>query len=201
VYGRGRAGDSPRSINPGPILARISFVATTSPDIRHTDQPRKPGVQKLLTLFAAGPGRSRRPLDLAATAAFAAGGVLLIWSAYIHFHLWDEADGYRTIATIGPLFLVQSIAGLVIGLGVVVVRRLWAAVIGIGFALTTIAGFLVTVAVGLFGFKDSWLAPFAKQAFIIEVVAVAVLIAAAALCLVGSVPRARTGTTPAGTAT
>jgi hypothetical protein len=158
-------------------------------------------VHKLLSLLAAGPGRSRRPLDLAATVAFAAGGVLLIWSAYIHFHLWAEPNGYRTIATIGPLFLVQSVAGLVIGVGVVVVRRLWAAIIGIGFALVTIAGFLVTVANGLFGFKDSWLAPFATQAFIVEVVAAAVLAAAGALCLAGSVPHARTGTTPAGTAT
>jgi ABC-type nitrate/sulfonate/bicarbonate transport system permease component len=83
----------------------------------------------------------------------------------------------------------------------VAIRRLWAAVIGIGFALTTIAGFLLSVAVGLFGFKDSWLAPYAKQAFTIEILAVVVLIAAGALCLVGSVPRARAGTTPAGTAT
>jgi hypothetical protein len=155
----------------------------------------------LRAILAAGPGRSRRPLDLAATAGFAVGGALLVWSAAIHFHLWDEADGYRSIATIGPLFLLQSIAGLLIGVGVVAVRRLWAAVIGIGFALTTIAGFLVTVAVGLFGFKDSWLAPFAKQAFVIEILAVVVLAAAAALCLVGSSPRARAGITPAGTAT
>ena len=142
-----------------------------------------------------------RPVDLAATVAFAVGGALLIWSAFIHFHLWSEADGYRTIPTIGPLFLLQSVTALIIGLGVVAVRRLWAAVIGFGFALTTIAGFLVSVASGLFGFKDSWLAPYAKQAFAIEVLALAVFIAAAALCLVGSVSRARTSTTPVGTAT
>jgi hypothetical protein len=138
---------------------------------------------------------------VAATAAFAAGGALLVWSAYIHFHLWGETDGYRSIPTIGPLFLLQSISGLLIGIGVVAVRRLWAAVIGVGLALTTIAGFLITVAVGLFGFKDSWLAPFAKQAFVIEILAAVVLAAAAALCLVGSSPRARAGITPAGTAT
>jgi hypothetical protein len=148
-----------------------------------------------------GPGRSRRPVDLAATAAFAVGGVLLIWSASIHFHLWDEADGYRSIPTVGPLFLVQSITGLVIGIGVLALRRVWAAVVGFGFALTTIAGFLLSVARGLFGFKDSWLAPFAKQAFTIELLAAAVLIIAAALCVVGSVPYSRAGTTPAGTAT
>lgn len=158
-------------------------------------------MDKLRALLVVGPGRSRRPVDLGATAAFAVGGALLIWSAFIHFHLWSETDGYRAIPTIGPLFLLQSITALIIGIGVVAIRRLWAAVIGIGFALTTIAGFLLSVAVGLFGFKDSWLAPDAKQAFTIEILAVVVLIAAAALCLVGSVPRARAGTTPAGTAT
>jgi hypothetical protein len=158
-------------------------------------------MRTLRTLLAVGPGRSRHPLDLAATAAFVVGGALLIWSAYIHFHLWNESNGYRSIPTIGVLFLLQSIAGLIIGIGLVVVRRLWAAIIAIGFALSTIAGFLLSVARGLFGFKDSWLAPFAKQAFTIEVIAVVVLIAAAALCLVGSVPDARTGTTPAGNAT
>ncbi len=158
-------------------------------------------MHKLWTLLVTGPRRSRRPVDLAATAAFALGGALLIWSAYVHFHLWSETDGYRSIPTIGPLFLLQSIAGLVIGIGVVVIRRLWAAVIGIGFALSTIAGFLLSVAVGLFGFKDSWLAPFAKEAFTIEILAVAALVAAAVLCLVGTVPHARAGSTPAGTST
>jgi hypothetical protein len=158
-------------------------------------------MHKLWTLLALGPGRSRRPVDLAATVTFAIGGVLLLWSAYTHFHLWSETDGYRSIPTIGPLFLLQSIAGLLIGIGVVVVRRLWAAVVGIGFALSTIAGFLLSVAVGLFGFKDSWLAPFAKQAFVIEILVVVALVAAATLCLVSSVPRARAGTTPVGTAT
>jgi hypothetical protein len=159
------------------------------------------GMDKLRALLVIGPGRSRRPVDLGATAAFAVGGALLIWSAFIHFHLWSETDGYRSIPTIGPLFLLQSITALIIGIGVVAIRRLWAAVIGMGFAVTTIAGFLLSVAIGLFGFKDSWLAPYAKQAFTIEVLAVVVLIAAAALCLVGSVPHARAGSTPAGTAT
>ena len=158
-------------------------------------------MDKVRAVLTAGPGRSRRPLDLAATVLFVIGGALLIWSAAVHFHLWSETDGYRTIPTIGPLFLLQSIAGLVIGIGVVVVRRLWAAVIGLGFALSTIAGFLLSVGIGLFGFKDSWLAPFAKEAFTIEILAAVFFVAAAVLCLVGSVPHARAGTTPAGTAT
>jgi hypothetical protein len=187
--------------NPERAPARIPAVAAISPDIQRQERLRMPHMHKLRAMLVLGPGRSRRPLQLATTAAFVLGGVLLIWSAYVHFHLWGEADGYRTIPTIGPLFLLQSIAGLVIGIGIVAVRRLWAALIGIGFALSTIAGFLLSVAVGLFGFQDSWLAPFAKEAFIVELLAAVVLVAAAALCLVGSVPYRRAGSTPAGSAT
>ncbi len=86
----------------------------------------------LRAVLGAGPGRSRQPVDLAATAAFVFGGALLLWSAYIHFHLWNEPDGYRSIPTIGPLFLLHSVSAPIIGVGAVVLRRLWAAVIGLG---------------------------------------------------------------------
>jgi hypothetical protein len=162
---------------------------------------QKDTLQKAYGLARRGPGRSLRPLDLVTAAAFLVCGVLLLWSAYIHFHLWGEMDGYRSIPTIGPLFLLQSIAGLVIGLGVIVVRQMWAAVIGFGFVLLTIAGFLGSVARGLFGFKDSWLAPYAKQAFTIEVIAAALFVVAAALCLVKSAPRVRPDPSPTGRTT
>jgi hypothetical protein len=134
-----------------------------------------------LGFLTRGPGRSRRVRDLVTDLVFAVGGALLVWSAAIHYHLWD--DGYRSIATIGPLFLLQFIAGLVIGVGVVVVRRLWAALLAIGFALSTLAGFLLSVTHGLFGFQETWLAPFAQQAFALEIAAVVVLGLAAVLCL------------------
>jgi hypothetical protein len=139
----------------------------------------------------------RRADGRAATACYVAGGLLLVWTAGVHFHLWAETDGYRTIPTIGPLFLLQSIAGIVIGAGVVVLRRVWAAAVGAGFAVATLAGFLVSVSRGLFGFQDSWLAPYAKEAFAVEVAAAALLIAAAVLCLWAPV-QAGTGSSPAG---
>ena len=141
------------------------------------------GVPPWTVVLSRGPRLSRRPLDVLGTATFVLGGLLLIWSASIHFHLWGETDGYRSIPTIGWLFLLQSIAGAVIGVGLIAVRRLWAALIGAGFALSTLAGFLVSVAHGLFGFKDSWMAPFAQEAFGVELAAAAVLIGAAVLCL------------------
>jgi len=61
----------------------------------------------------------------------------------------------------------------------------WVAIGGIGFAVSTMAGFLLSVLLpnGLFNFKESWLAPFAKQAFGIEIATAVVLVVAAALCL------------------
>jgi hypothetical protein len=148
----------------------------------------------LTDVIQRGPGRPTSTGAVATTVALVAGGALLIWSAYIHFHLWQTV-GYKHIPTIGPLFIVQSSAGLVLGLLVVAVRRVWAAVLGMGFALSTIGGFLFTVALpkGLFNFKESWSAPFAHQAFAIEVAATVVLVIAGALCLAGSASTTRAG--------
>jgi hypothetical protein len=134
-----------------------------------------------------GPKQTSHLAGLVATAAFVVGGLFLVWSSYIHFHLWDSV-GYRHLATIGPLFLLQSIAGLVLGVLVLAVRRVWAALLGIGFALSTLAGFLVSVEYGLFGFKDSWQAPFASQAFAVELSAAGVLVVAAAMCMAAATP-------------
>jgi hypothetical protein len=138
---------------------------------------------KTATLLAK-PGLVTKLKGGTATVAFFAGGILVIWLSYIHFHLWQ--DGYRHIATIGPLFLAQSVAGLLIGLLVIAVRRVWTAIVGIGFALATMAGFLISVEHGLFGFTDSWAAPFAGLAFIVEIATAAALVVAAVVCLTGS---------------
>jgi hypothetical protein len=113
-----------------------------------------------------GPGNASRPYGMLATSAFVVGGLLIIWSSYIHFHLWQQV-GYRHIPTIGLLFILQSTVGLAIGVLVIGARRVWAAVIGTGFVLSTLAGFLVSVEHGLFGFKDLWSSPFAHEAFAI----------------------------------
>ena len=104
----------------------------------------------------------------------------MIWSAAIHLDLWN--DGYEGIPIIGNLFLAQCIGGFVIGLLVIGVRQLWVAVLGAGFAALTMGGFLVTVYAGLFGFRDSWNAPFAVQAFAIESAALALMLVAGSLC-------------------
>jgi len=130
-----------------------------------------------------GPGSLSEPRGVVATCSFVAGGASLLWSSYVHFHLW-ESLGYRHIATIGTLFLVQSIAGVLLALLAIARRRAWTAVLGFGFALLTMLGFVVSVTHGLFGFKDAWSAPFAHQALVLELLTMGLFAVAGALCLV-----------------
>jgi hypothetical protein len=138
--------------------------------------------------FAALWRKPRGSLSPAGTASFIVGGALLLWSGYIHFHLWD-AEGYRHIPIVGPLFILQAISALILGLASMVTRRLLSALLGMGFALGTILGFLISVTRGIFNFQDSWLAPDARMAFFVELAAVLSLLASAALCLFGDTAR------------
>jgi predicted lipoprotein with Yx(FWY)xxD motif len=84
-----------------------------------------------------------------------AGAGLLAVTGAIHLDLY--LTGFRNIPTIGPLFLLQVIAAFALALAVLVTGprlvRL-AAAAGAGFALATLGGYLLTVWVGLFGFKE-----------------------------------------------
>jgi predicted lipoprotein with Yx(FWY)xxD motif len=86
------------------------------------------------------------------------GSGLLIATAAIHLDLY--LTGYRTIPTIGWLFLLQVIVAFGLGLAVlaipsrlVTLSRLVAGA-GAGFALATLGGYLLSVWTGLFGFKE-----------------------------------------------
>jgi hypothetical protein len=105
----------------------------------------------------------------------------VVGSALIHLHLW--MNGYRHLPTIGPLFLAQVIAGAVVALLVLVVRNVLASVIAFVFVASTLGGFLISINVGLFGFQDSFAAPYAHMAFIVEIVALALCLAAAILAV------------------
>src|SRR6266487_2811366 len=89
------------------------------------------------------------------------GAGLLIATGAIHLDLY--LTGYRAIPTIGWLFLLQVIAAFGLGLAVLAIpprlaaappaTRL-AAAAGAGFALATLGGYLLSVWIGLFGFKE-----------------------------------------------
>lgn len=81
-----------------------------------------------------------------------AGAGLLAASAAIHLDLY--VTGYRTIPTIGWLFLLQVIAGFGVAIAVLVIPRWWTALAGAGFAIATLGGYLLSIWVGLFGFRE-----------------------------------------------
>jgi predicted lipoprotein with Yx(FWY)xxD motif len=111
-----------------------------------------------------------------------AGAGLLIAAGAIHLDLY--LTGYRTIPTIGWLFLLQVIAAFGLGLAVlatgggpVLAGRL-AAAAGAGFALATLGGYLLSVWTGLFGFREVRTTA-GLAAGVIEVAAFAILAALA----------------------
>ena len=119
----------------------------------------------------------------AITLGFVVGSALLASSGAIHLQLW--AMGYRTIPTIGPLFLLQGIAGVLLAVLLVLSRRLGVAVAGAGFMVATIGGLLVSVNFGLFGFMDTLAAPYAGLSLVLESAGAVVLGAVGTVLLRG----------------
>jgi predicted lipoprotein with Yx(FWY)xxD motif len=81
-----------------------------------------------------------------------AGAMLLAVSAAIHLDLY--LTGYRTIPTIGWLFMVQFIGGFTLAIAVLVTHSRFAVAASAAFALSTLSAYLVAVWIGLFGFKE-----------------------------------------------
>ena len=81
-----------------------------------------------------------------------AGAALLVASGAIHLDLY--LTGYRTIPTIGPLFLLQVIAAFALAAAILVTGSLLAEAAGAGFALSVLGGYLLSLWIGLFGFTE-----------------------------------------------
>ena len=123
------------------------------------------------------------PRQVALTLLIAAGAGLAVYSGYIHLYLWGRQPyPYSAIPTIGPLFLIQGIVAVVIGVLVIVTRRFFAVLLGAGLMVVSVAALVIDVEVGMFGFQDSWQVPYATSTLYVEIVgAVLLLIAAGAL--------------------
>ncbi len=128
----------------------------------------------------------RGPADLgsrrarvAVTVMIAGGALCTAGSGVIHLYLWGKQYGYRDVPTIGPLFLVQGIVAVLLGLLVVVSRRVLVLILAGGMLVVSVAALVIAIEVGLFGFKDSWFAPYAWTTFYEETVGAVLLLAAA----------------------
>jgi hypothetical protein len=125
----------------------------------------------------------------AVTLLAVAGAGLLVWSGVIHLQLWSE--GYRSISVIGPLFLVQGIASILLAVALAGFRRLVLLAAGAALAAGTAAGLLLSAGVGLFGYTESLAVPSAQTSLVVEFTSAAVLAAAAAIVLAAPVLRRR----------
>ncbi len=115
-----------------------------------------------------------------------AGGGLLVATGAIHLDLY--LTGYRSIPTIGWLFLLQVIAAFGLGVAVLATGGWLAAAAGAGFALATLGGYLLSLWIGLFGFTEVRTTA-GIVAGVIEVAAFAALAGLAAAAGPASSPR------------
>jgi predicted lipoprotein with Yx(FWY)xxD motif len=121
-----------------------------------------------------------------------AGAALLVASGSIHLDLY--LTGYRSIPTIGWLFLLQVIAAYVLAVAILVTGHWLAAASGAAFALGTLGGYLLSLKVGLFGFTEVRTTA-GIVAGIIDVAAFAALAIAALTALTTATVTARTTAT------
>lgn len=73
-------------------------------------------------------------------------------AAVVHLDLW--AAGFRDIPTIGPLFLLDAISGILLGIAVVTWRHWVPALLAAGYGAGTVGAYWVSVVHGLFGVKE-----------------------------------------------
>ena len=139
------------------------------------------------------PGALPSRIAQAAVLALAGTGAgFLVWSAVIHLELWG--DGYSGISVIGPLFLVQGIASIILGVAVVAFRWLALLAAGAVAGVATAVGLLLTASVGLFGFTESLTVPYATLSLAIEFTAAFVLLVSA--CVLAFAGQARAAGKP-----
>jgi len=104
---------------------------------------------------------------------------LLAWIGAVHLHLWLE--GYRQIPTDGPLFLLDAVTGLALAALLLVWAAPLAALIAAGYTASTLGALLISLSVGLFGFRESISASFVTQSLAIETITVFALLGWTAL--------------------
>jgi len=161
----------------------------------------EPTASRRRSLLRGTPQSVRTPRGLAALVLRLGSAAILVLIGYIHLHLWQE--GYRQIPTDGPMFLVDALAAF----GLAAVLLAWARpVVGLlaaGFAAGTLGALLISLSIGLFGFRESIQASFVVESIVIEAI---VTVALAGWTVLVALPPARrprprrTATAPAGQA-
>lgn len=110
------------------------------------------------------------------------GAALLLAMAWIHGELYEL--GYASVPTIGPLFLLNAVLGVIAAAALLSTPSRWLPLVELGGALlsfATLAALVMSVTVGLFGFSETWAAPLVGRTVAVESGGVVVLLTAAVL--------------------
>ncbi|RBM16710.1 hypothetical protein DI005_24155 [Prauserella sp. PE36] len=78
----------------------------------------------------------------------------LLGSAWVHWVVW--LDWARNTDVVGPLFLVNVIAGVVIAIAVLLWRHWLPALAAVGFGLATLGAYVLSLTVGFFGVQEQF---------------------------------------------
>jgi hypothetical protein len=105
------------------------------------------------------------------------GALAAVVSAFVHLYLW--LDGVKNQGTVGALFVVNVVAGVVIAVMLVRWQHWIPLFLLAGFGATTLTAFLIAVNGSLFGIHTDW-SWYAWVAAVSEVVAIVVGVLAAA---------------------
>ena len=109
------------------------------------------------------------------------GALTIVASGVVHLYLWGQTDGYRAVPTIGVLFLLQGIIGCLLGLVVAVVSHPLAPAGGAAYMAASVAGLLISIRWGLFGYDETLGAPWATFSLVDELLGLAIMLVATAL--------------------
>lgn len=78
----------------------------------------------------------------------------LLGSAWVHLVVW--LDWASSMAVVGPLFLVNVVAGAVIAIAVLAWRHWLPALLAVGFGLATLGAYVLSLTVGFFDVQEQF---------------------------------------------
>jgi hypothetical protein len=116
--------------------------------------------------------------------------ILLLATGLIHLYLVVFAG---VGGTLGVLFVLNGIAGIVLGIGVLALRgrlRTAAVLLGLLFLIASLAALLLALTVGLFGITETWSFTLVPETVVVEAIGIVVLAITAGLTRRGAVATA-----------
>lgn len=110
------------------------------------------------------------------------GGIVLLGIAGIHLFLVFDGVG----GVLGVLFILNSIAAIVLAIGMFALRGApvkFVVVLSLLFIIASLASLLLALTVGLFGIHETWTFTLVPETIIVEAIGIVVLVVASAAVL------------------